>query len=759
MDLTLAKTARTEAQDTMASSERLPADSSAESSAGKPAQASGTKTGVASFSQLTEKLTSYLSAADLLRIRDAFRFADEMHLGQIRVSGEPYISHPITVAEICADWKLDAQAIMAALLHDVMEDQGVTKAELIERFGAPVAALVDGLSKLEKIEFQTHIEAQGENFRKMLLAMASDVRVILIKLADRLHNMRTLDSMRLDKRRRIAHETMEVYVPIAHRLGINSLYRELQDLSFANLYPFRHRTLAKALRDARGNRTEVLGPVHVAVKSALAKAGMQADIYGREKTLYGIYRKMRTKHLAFSQVLDVYGFRVVVNSLSDCYQALGVLHALYKPIPGKVQDYIAIPKLNKYQSLHTTLIGPFGTPVEFQIRTHEMHHVAESGVASHWLYKEDSKDNLTDIQQSSIAWLQSLLDIQKQTGNSAEFLEHVKFDLFPDSVYVFTPKAKIVSLPRAATALDFAYNIHTDVGDQTISVKINNEAASLRTELQNGDIVEVVTSPTSRPNPAWLTFVRTGKARSAIRSYLRTASYAESVELGKRLLGQALTSINLDPDISVAAGEKLVSESGAKSLDDFYADIGTGKRLAMMVAHRVMNLAGSTPKGKSKSDESKVAPQLESEPVLIYGSEGMTVQLAECCRPIPGDNIIGQLNLDRGLVVHASGCDYAKRLVFKEPDKWIPVAWGEDLGRSFDCRLSIYAQDEQGLLARIASEINESGANITYVGMDEGKGDTFTKLRFIVQVEDRDHLARLMRRLRHVHGVTKLARE
>ncbi len=717
------------------------------------------KTGVASFSQLTEKLATYLPPSDLTKIRDAFRFADEMHLGQIRQSGEPYISHPIAVAEICADWKLDAQAIMAALLHDVMEDQGVKPQELIERFGSPVAALVDGLSKLEKIEFQSHVEAQGENFRKMLLAMASDVRVMLIKLADRLHNMRTLDSMRTDKRKRIAHETMEVYVPIAHRLGINNIYRDLQDLSFANLHPLRYRALARALKTARSNRSEVLGPVHDAIKNALARAGIQAEIYGREKTLFGIYRKMRSKHLAFSQVLDIYGFRVVVDSLSDCYQALGVVHALYKPIPGKVQDYIAIPKLNKYQSLHTTVIGPSSTPVEFLIRTHEMHHIAESGVASHWLFKEDHDEELTDVQQHSISWLQSLLDIQNQTGNSAEFLEHVKFDLFPDSVYVFTPKAKIISLPRAATALDFAYHIHTDVGDQTIAVKINNEHASLRSELQNGDIVEVITSPTSRPNPAWLTFVRTGKARSAIRSYLRTATHAESVELGQHLLGQALTGLNLDPDIVPSISEKLLNETGTKTLDDYYADIGTGKRLATMVAHRVMGLVRSASKGKAKKDATKEKATVKNEPVLIYGSEGMTVQLAECCRPIPGDNIVGQLNLDRGLVVHSSDCEHAKRLVFKEPDKWIPVAWGEELNRRFDCRLTISAQDEQGLLARIASEISEADANIAYVSMEEGKGDTFTKMRFIVQIEDRDHLARLMRRLRHVHGVTKMARE
>ena len=721
------------------------------------------KTGVASFSQLIEILSPYLQPADIARIREAFRFADEMHLGQIRMSGEPYISHPIAVAQICAEWKLDAQALMAALLHDVMEDQGVRKEELIERFGAPVAELVDGVSKLDKIEFQTHIEAQAENFRKMLLAMASDVRVMLIKLADRLHNMRTLGVMRPDKRRRIAHETMEVYVPIAHRLGMNSLYRELQDLSFANMNPLRYRALAKALKGARGNRNAILHPVEIAVKNALEKAGIHAEVYGREKTLYGIYRKMRTKSLSFSQILDVYGFRVVVNTLSECYQALGILHGIYKPIPGKVQDYIAIPKMNKYQSLHTTVIGPLKTPLEFLIRTHEMHHIAESGVASHWMFKEDALGESADIQQHSVTWLQSLLDIQQQTGNSAEFLEHVKFDLFPDSVYVFTPKAKIISLPRNATALDFAYSIHSDLGDQTIAVKINNEPAALRTELQNGDIVEVITSPTSRPNPAWLTFVRTGKARSSIRSYLRTASYAESVELGQHLLAQALTSLNLDPEISPDVAEKLKSETAAKTIDDFYADIGTGKRLATMVAHRVMSLVRSKGKSRNKPDlADEAAPDgavSKVEPILIYGSEGMNVQLAECCHPIPGDNIVGQLNFERGLVVHRSDCGYAQRLVHKEADKWIPVAWADDLQRRFECPLLVYAQDQKGLLARVAAEISENDTNISRMSMDEEKGDVFTRLRFVVQVENRDHLARLMRRLRHVHGVTKLARE
>lgn len=711
----------------------------------------------ATFSHLTQKLESYLSKADMQRVREAFRYSDEMHLGQIRKSGEPYISHPLAVAEICADWKLDTQAIMAALLHDVMEDQDVKIEELIERFGAPVAGLVDGLSKLEKLQFQNHVDAQGENFRKMLLAMARDVRVILIKLADRLHNMRTLDAMDISKRKRIARETMEVYVPIAHRLGINNLYREMQDLAFHNLYPFRYITLEKAVNTARGNRHEVFDKIHDTVSEALRKHGIQAELYSREKTLYGIYRKMRRQNLAFSQILDIYGFRVVVNTVADCYTTLGVLHSLYKPMLGKVQDYIAIPKLNKYQSLHTTLIGPYGAPVEFQIRTHEMHHVAETGVAAHWLYKNPD-ENLTDIQKHSLGWLQSLLDIQQQTGNSAEFLEHVKVDLFPDSVYVFTPKSEIIALPREATALDFAYNIHTDVGNRTVAVKINNEPAPLRTELQNGDIVEVITSPTSRPNPSWLSFVRTGKARSGIRSHLRSIDLADSIELGKRLLHQALLSVNLDPIISQPVIDKLLYETGSKKMDDIYVDIGIGKRLAALVARRIIGLSDEVKRKKqAESDTPEKQESKKPQPVIIYGSEGVNVHLATCCLPIPGDTIMGELSMTRGLVVHNAECSVAKRFIAKEPDKWINVAWGDDLNRSFDCRLRVLVHEEKGILARVAAEISESNANIVHVGMETQ--EDFTVLRFTVQVEDRTHLANLMRRVRHVPGVTQIGRE
>jgi GTP pyrophosphokinase len=569
--------------------------------------------------------------------------------------------------------------------------------------------------------------------------------------------MRTLGFMSPDKKRRIARETMEVYVPIAHRLGLNNIYRELQDLAFSHLYPVRYKTLSKAVKAARGNRREVVSKILDSVKNTLAATGIQAQVYGREKTLYGIYRKMRNKHLSFSQVLDVYGFRIVVDSFANCYVALGTLHALYKPMPGKFKDYIAIPKLNGYQSLHTTLIGPYGTPVEFQIRTTEMHRVAEAGVAAHWLYKDDDA-SLTDLQQRTHAWLQSLLDIQKQTGDSAEFLEHVKVDLFPDSVYVFTPKSKIIALPRGATVLDFAYTIHTDIGDQAIAARVNHEHAALRAELRNGDIVEIVTAPASRPSPNWLTFVRTGKARSAIRHHLRTINLAESTELGRRLLAQALSAIDIDPLLPEGLVEKLLNESSAKSLDELYADIGVGKRMATLVARHI--------RGMMESDINAPLPPLVTEngnskfdPVTIYGNEGSAVQLAQCCLPIPGDGIIGQLKRDQGITVHSTDCETAKRQQTKEPDRWIELAWGTDLSRRFDCRIKILVDNEKGVLARVAAEIGESDANITYVGMDDDRDHLMKQLRFTIQVEDRIHLARLMRNVRRIPGVARILRE
>src|SRR5690606_8629428 len=521
------------------------------------------KNTIASLAPLTKIINKYLDAADVERVREAYRLADEAHLGQFRSSGEPYITHPIAVTEICAGWKLDADSLMAALLHDVIEDQDVSKHELAEKFGTDVAEIVDGVSKLERLQFQTKSQQQAESFRKMLLAMSKDVRVILIKLADRLHNMRTLDAVSPEKRRRVAQETLEIYAPIAHRLGLNALFRELQDRCFKAIHPNRYQVLHKALLAARGNRREVLSKITEAVTVALPAAGIEAEVSGREKSLYSIFCKMQEQNQSFSDVLDIYGFRVIVHTLPECYLALGTLHQLYRPVPGKFKDYIAIPKINGYQSLHTTLIGPYGTPVEFQFRTQEMDHVAEEGVASHWLYKDDSV-SLNELQKRTHHWLQSLLDIQSQTGDSGEFLEHVKVDLLPDAVYVFTPRGKIISLPRGATPVDFAYAIHTDIGNQAVAAKINGEFAPLRTELKSGDSVEIVTSSASRPSAQWLNYVRTGRARSEIRHYLRTVKYEESVAFGRRLLLQAFNQLHLElPAADDPTWQKLARSTGA----------------------------------------------------------------------------------------------------------------------------------------------------------------------------------------------------
>lgn len=709
--------------------------------------------GIVSLAPLTEMLSAYLSEADIKRVREAYRFSDEAHLGQFRNSGDPYISHPIAVAEICAAMKLDTHAIMSALLHDVMEDQGITKQSLIERFGPQVADLVDGLSKLDKIEFRNREEAQAENFRKMLLAMARDVRVILIKLADRLHNMRTLGAVPTDKRRRIARETLEIYTPIAHRLGLNAIYRELQDLAFSHLYPHRFAVLKKAILAARGNRREVIGKTLEAVRGALPAAGIQAEIYGREKTIYGIYRKMLEKKLSFTEVLDVYGFRVVVPDHASCYLALGALHALFKPVSSKFKDYIAIAKVNGYQSLHTTVLGPFGTPVEFQLRTQAMHRVAESGVAAHWLYKS-GEDSIREVQESTHQWLQSLLEIQNQTGDSAEFLEHIKVDLFPDSVYVFTPKSRIMSLPRGATPVDFAYQIHTDIGNQCIAAKINGEMSPLRTELHSGDVVEIVTAAHARPNPAWLNFVRTGRARSEIRHYLKTMKYDESLELGGRLLDQALRQIDHSLEgLTDHEWQRVLYESGAKNREELLADLGLGRRMATVVARRFVL------SGHGQIDVQRDHPQHQPAPVTISGSEGISVQLPGCCHPIPGDAIIGFIRRGHGLVIHTTDCPTAARQRGRDPERWIDVKWEDDLdaSRLFDVRLDISLRNERGVLAKVAVEVSEAGGNISQVAMDD-EAEEVTLLHFTIQVSDRQHLARLIRNLRRLPQVMKIAR-
>ncbi|HJQ63604.1 MAG TPA: bifunctional (p)ppGpp synthetase/guanosine-3',5'-bis(diphosphate) 3'-pyrophosphohydrolase [Burkholderiales bacterium] len=695
---------------------------------------------------LFKEWSGYLKPDDITQLQSAYHFSEAAHQGQFRQSGEPYITHPLAVANILAQWHLDPQALTAALLHDVMEDAAITKTEISRNFGKPVAELVDGVSKLDRIEFETHERAQAENFRKMLLAMARDVRVILIKLADRLHNMRTLEAVEPPNRRRIARETLDIYAPIANRLGLNSIYQELEDLSFRHLYPDRQRVLAKAVKAARGNRREVVGKVLDAMKRRLKENKLDAQVHGREKHLYSIYRKMREKHLSFAQVLDVFGFRIIVNDVHACYIALGALHGLFKPIPGKFKDYIAIPKANGYQSLHTTLFGPFGTPLEVQIRTSEMHKIAEAGVASHWLYKS-SDTSLSDLQKKTHQWLQSLLQMQSESGDSAEFLEHLKVDLFPDEVYVFTPRGQILALPRGATAVDFAYAVHTDIGNRCVAVKINQELMPLRTELKNGDRVEVITAAHAKPNPLWLNFVVTGKARSAIRHFLKTMHFAESVQLGERLLNQALANFKANASgVKDGQWEKLVRESNAKSRDEILSDIGLGKRLSAVVARKLLSL------GEAASVEAAAAGS-----VVIHGSEGMAVQFARCCKPIPGDPIIGLISKGQGMVIHTHDCPVIAR-TRADPDRLLDVAWATETRKLFEVSIKLVVANRRGVLAQVAAEIAEGGSNIQNVSVNPGDDGTYTDMLFTLQVSSRLHLARILRALRRIPEVVRINR-
>ncbi|MDP3883388.1 bifunctional (p)ppGpp synthetase/guanosine-3',5'-bis(diphosphate) 3'-pyrophosphohydrolase [Hydrogenophaga sp.] len=721
----------------------------------------------ASFAALVGKL-DYLSAPEIESVRQAYRFADEAHLGQMRKNGDPYITHPIAVAAQCAEWKLDAQALMAALMHDAIEDCGVTKQELVERFGAPVADLVDGLTKLEKLEFDTREQNQAESFRKMLLAMAKDVRVILIKLADRTHNMRTMGDMPRNKWKRISSETLEIYAPIAHRLGLNFTYRELQDLAFRFLHPWRYEILSKALNKSRNRRKDLIARVQGEVESAFRKFGLSVRTMGREKTLYSVYRKMDSKHLSFSQVTDIYGFRIVVPELSDCYTGMGVLHQLYKPLPGKFRDYVAIPKVNGYQSLHTTLIGPFGTNIEFQLRTHAMDVVAESGVAAHWLYKA-SEPNSDTSQRLGTQWLQSLLDIQQETHDASEFWDHIKIDLFPDAVYVFTPKSKIMALPRGATVMDFAYAIHSDVGNRTVAARINSEQRPLRTELNNGDIVEIITSDNAEPNPAWLSFVKTGRARSKIRHHLKTLAQEKSNELGERMLGQALRSEGIatlptEDGPYKTTWEKLLRFTGNKSRSELLSDIGMGKRIASMVGKKLAVLLSETglkPDALLISTERYASGEDESVSqgvVSLDGSEGLSVQYASCCKPIPGDRIVGYLGRGEGLTVHAEDCPTGRRLLTRDSERFLQVEWADEPVRPFETMVLVTVTNGKGVLARVASAIAAAEADITHVDMGDEPAQTATDIRFSISVRDRQHLADVLRSLKRTTSVLKAQR-
>ena len=692
-------------------------------------------------------LDSYLEPDQVREIYRAYLFGAEAHEGQHRKSGEPYIYHPIEVARILAGMHMDAESIIAGILHDVIEDTGTPKELVISEFSEEVGELVDGVSKLTQIKFESQAEAQAENFRKMMLAMVKDIRVILVKLADRLHNMRTLGVMRADKRRRIARETLDIYAPIANRLGMNQIRLELEELGFATLYPLRYRVLSNAVKRARGNRKEILNKIESAVQQRLEEETLECRLLSREKHLYSLYKKIRDRVGSFTEVFDVYAFRVVVDSVDTCYRVLGMMHGLYKPVPGKFKDYIAIPKANGYQSLHTVLFGPYGVPIEVQIRTNDMDRVAESGIAAHWLYKSSEKSSAgKNAQTSAREWMRELLEMQRNAGNSLEFLENVKIDLFPDEVYVFTPAGDILELPRGATAVDFAYAVHTDVGNTCIAAKIDRRLAPLRTPLFNGQTVEVITATGAHPNPAWLNFVSTAKARSNVRHYLKNLQNDEATELGRRMLDKALYDVNSSlEEIGDEQIDTVMSECGFKSRDAMYADIGLGNRMAMLMARRL-----------APADEDRQADAAHSQPLAIRGTEGMVVHFARCCRPIPGDAIVGFISSGRGLVIHTETCnnlsDFRSR-----PDKWIDVEWQPGIEGEFVAEIRVDVSNQKGVLATIAAEIAETGSDIENVSIEERNG-LDTALNFTLTVSGRQHLARVMRCIRKLPPVMRISR-
>ena len=709
--------------------------------------------------------TPYLDSHDRALLCEAYAFGEHAHTGQFRQSGEPYITHPLAVSGVCAHWQLDIDALRAALLHDTVEDCGVTHEAIAEAFGPTVSALVRGLTKLDQLEFQSREEAQAENFRKMFMAMADDVRVILIKLADRLHNMRTLAGVSRAKRARVAHETLEIYAPIAHRLGLNEAYREFEDLCFAGLYPVRHRVLQEALLTARGNRKEVVHRLTSQIIEHLPKFGLQAEVSGREKSLFSIYQKMREKHLSFAEVLDIYGFRVTVDTIPQCYLALGALHALFKPSPGRFKDYIALPKSNGYQSLHTVVIGPYGTPLEFQIRTQGMHQVAEAGVAAHWLYKEQAQE-VSPLQQKAHEWMQSLLAVQ--TAEPREFLDHLKIDLFPDVVYVFTPKGSIKELPRGSTPVDFAYTVHTDVGNRCIGALINGQSKPLDVELRNGDVVKIETRADSIPHPGWLGFVKTAKARAEIRHVLKTTTQERAISFGRRLLEHAVKALGAkgleDP---VLQWDMVWHEMPANDRESLYASIGLGHSLAHVVARRLISNSSEAPAARRDRKLSPFAQRAlklsaehlthEETGITLNGSEGTAVQYAHCCYPIAGDNACGHMRGGTGLMVHRASCPSAKRQRAKEPQRWADILWGEPMHRTFETHLVVDVTDSPGVLALVAAAISTAHGNILDLRI-ERQGTGFPSMHIAIEVKDRQHLAEVLRKIRKTSSVTKASR-
>jgi|TARA_B110000211_G_scaffold182360_1_gene206455 RelA/SpoT family (p)ppGpp synthetase len=702
---------------------------------------------VPTIDALSERLTQYLSQSQIKQVCRAYFYAEQAHEGQRRRSGEPYIVHPLAVANILTEMHLDHQSLMAAMLHDVIEDTGVPKSALADQFGDVVTDLVDGVSKLTHIHFESKEEQQAENFQKMAMAMAKDIRVILVKLADRLHNLRTLGSLKPEKRRRIARETLDIYSPIANRLGLNSVRVEMEDLCFEAIYPMRSEMIRKAVKAARGNRAEVVDNIAASVRNRLSESGISARVFGREKHLYSIYSKMRDQRKSLGDIMDVYGFRIVTDSIDDCYRILGAMHSLYKPIPGRFKDYIAIPKTNGYQSLHTTLIGAGGIPVEIQIRTEDMEAMANYGIAAHWLYKSESDQ--TSGTQRARQWVQNLLELQKNAGSPIEFVEHVKVDLFPEEIYVFTPKGTILELPSGSTAIDFAYAVHTDVGNHCIACRINKQLAPLSARLQNGQTIQIVTAPNAQPNPAWLNFVVTGKARSNIRNYLKTQRRSESVELGQRLLNKALSSLGKSmSDIDSDHIDLVLTETEQESLEDLLESIGTGNRMAPLMARRLLVA--------NKDTDVDLTALQETSPLTIKGTEGLAVSFAKCCSPIPGDPIIGHLSSGRGLVIHTERCrnveDYRDN-----PEKCVHLSWDKGITSEFSVNIKVYMENRRGIIVDVAAAVNQAEANIDQINVEE-RDARLSVTHLSLSVQGRQHLARTIRRLRNIRGVSKIVR-
>ena len=711
------------------------------------------------INELSKTIGTYLQPEQVNKVQLAYQFSAEAHEGQKRVSGEPYIHHPLEVAYILGDMRMDYQTLVAAILHDVIEDTPTVKTEIRKKFGKGIAELVDGVSKLDKVKFESFEEAQANNFQKMLMAMSTDIRVILVKLADRLHNMRTLEALKSGKRVRIAKETLEIYAPIALRLGINSIRLELEELGFATLYPLRYRILDEQINKARGHRKEVISKIRTALKRRMRQEKIPGQIFGREKHLHGIYKKMRDQNLSFSDVYDVYAFRIIVDDVDTCYRTVGTVHNLYKPVPGKFKDYIAIPKTNGYQSLHTALFGPYGVPIEIQIRTKEMNDVAEVGIAAHWLYKTgNTSKNINRVnkdqsgaQQRAREWLRNIVEMNKTAGNPEEFFENVKIDLFPDEVYIFTPKGKIMELPNGSTAIDFAYAIHTDIGNTCVGARVNRKLVPLGTQLTNGQTVEIIAASSGRPNPAWLSFVVTAKARSQIRHFLKNLRQSEAIALGKRLLNRELEPFSLTyQDISEVDMKYLLNENKNENKNELFEDMGLGNKMAPLIARQLVVLKKLASK---KNQENSVDNTI---PLSIKGTEGMVVKFPKCCYPIPGDPIHGFVTSGRGIVIHRQTCKNLAEYQ-KQQEKWINVEWEPYNEGEYQVKIHLNVNNQRGVLATVAAAIADTDANINSVEMKERDG-RHTSLRFIIEVKNRVHLAKVIRRIRLIKSVSQIDR-